>query len=163
MQPEQDDLSVSSHELEDALAEEDSSESNNVGEMQEPLSLSGKPDNDIYLTIHEMTLGEECRYGELLSDLQPGFQYLQLTADFDVQRLGSPTYDLGEMLATPRTIDSEGFTKEAEWAASCVPSTEHDQWNVILTGGEKACVYGAFIVPDDTEVVEIQDYKFDVK
>ena len=74
----------------------------------------------------KMTLGEECKYGELLNDLQPGFQNLQLTADFDVQKLGSPTYDLGEMLATPRTIDSEGFTKEAGWT-SCMPSAEHDQ------------------------------------
>lgn len=93
-------------------AEEGSSESND-GKLQEALSLSDKPENEFYLTINEMTLGKECKYGALLDDLQPGFQYLQLTADFDVQKLGSPTYDLGEMLATPRTIDSEGFTKEA--------------------------------------------------
>lgn len=117
------------------LAEEGSSESND-GKLQESLSLSDKPYNDVYLTIHEMTLGEECKYGELLNDLQPGFQYLQLRADFDVQKLGSPTYDLSEMLATPRTIDSESFTKEAGWA-SCMPSTEHDQWNVILNEGER--------------------------
>lgn len=147
----------------DDPAEKVSSESSNAGKLQEALSLSDKPDNDVYLTIHEMTLGEECKYGELLDDLQPGFQYLQLTADFDVQKLGSPTYDLGEMLAIPRTIDSEGFTKEAGWAASCMPSAEHDQWNVILTEGEKARVYGAFVVPENTEVVEIQNYEFDME
>ena len=44
-----------------------------------------------------------------------------------------------------------------------MPSIEHDQWNVILNRGEKARVYGAFVVPENTEVAEIQDYKFDVK
>lgn len=75
----------------DDPAEEVSSESSNAGSLQEALSISDKPENDVYLTIHEMTLGEECKYGEQLDDLQPGFQFLQLTADFDVQKLGSPT------------------------------------------------------------------------
>lgn len=94
--PEQDEPSDSSLVRANDPAEEGSSESND-GKLQEALSLSGKPDNDVYLKIHEKTLGEECKYGELLNDLQPGFQNLQLTADLDVQKLGSPAYDLGEM------------------------------------------------------------------
>lgn len=52
------------------------------------LSPPDKPDIDVYLAIHEMNLGEECKYGKLLEDTQPGFQYSQLTADFEVQKLG---------------------------------------------------------------------------
>lgn len=133
------------------------------GKLETPLSLSDKPDNDVSLTIHEITLGEACRYGEITDGIDPGFQYLQLTADFDVRELGSPTFDLGEMLSFPKSIDSAGFKKEADWASGCEQSPDHEEWNVILNSGEKARVYGAFIVPEDAEILEINGYQFPAK
>lgn len=161
--PDRSEVAVSSGDQPTNSSSTDPSKVGLVGELQKPLSLSNKTENEVYLTIQNMTFGEECKYGSLLDDLQQGFQYLQLEAEFDVQKLGSPTYDLGEMLDIPRTVDSEGFTKDANWASSCMPSTVQDQWNVILNEGETARVYGAFVIPQNTEKVEIQGYSFEVK
>ncbi|GAB2515618.1 hypothetical protein CATRI_10595 [Corynebacterium atrinae] len=144
------------------------------GEVGNPISIATLPGNDVTLTITEITVGEECRYGTNdyggESDLEfgklaPGQQYLQIWADVEVTALDNPqTTNDWIMLRDPDIIDAEGYTQSVEMSVDCRSSDEgHESWSSTVDLGDKMRVYEAFVIPGAVQKVRVHDIPFEIE
>lgn len=147
---------------------EEGNESNEEGSLNEPFEISSLDDNDVYLNISEISIGEECKFGvytpEYLSDnIGEENQYLQILAEVDVQKLDNPQSMGYVYLDSPKTVDSDGFTKTADYALDCQSGDNYEDWMVPTEKGDKSRRYGAYVVPKGTTEVRIHGKAYAVK
>lgn len=147
---------------------EEGNESNEDGSLNEPFEISTLDDNDVYLKISEISIGEECKFGvytpEYLSDkIGAENQYLQILAEVDVQKLNNPQSMGYVYLDSPKIVDSDGFTKTADYALDCQDGDNYEDWMVPTEKGDKSRRYGAYVVPKGTTEVRIHGKTYAVK
>lgn len=148
--------------------EESTEDEGAAGELNKPLRISTLSDNDVFMTIKEISLGKECRFG--VDDPEYSFdqmnddqQYLQILAEIDVQKLDNPVSGGSVYLDNPKAVDGDGFAKEAELGFDCEQSEGYEDWGEGTEVGDKSRRYGAFIVPKGVTEVRIQGKKFAVE
>lgn len=144
-----------------------SSEGDQV-QFNEPFEISQMDDNDVFMSISEITVGEDCRFGTYVPDyrsdqLGEDLQYLQVFAEVDVQKLDNPQSGGVVYLESPKTVDSEGFAKEADPAFDCQAADGYEDWFVPTDPGDKSRRYGAFIVPRGITEVRIENRVYQVQ
>ena len=147
---------------------EEGNESNEDGSLNEPFEISTLDDNDVYLKISEISIGEECKFGvytpEYLSDkIGAENQYLQILAEVDVQKLNNPQSMGYVYLDDPKIVDSEGFTKSAESSWDCQNGDNYEDWLMPTEKGDKTRRYGAWIIPSGTTEVRLYDKTYTVQ
>lgn len=148
--------------------EESTEDEGKAGELNKPLRISTLSDNDVFMTIKEISLGKECRFGaddpeysfDKLNDDQ---QYLQILAEVEVQKLDNPDSSNQVYLDGPKAVDGDGFAKEAELGVDCHEGEDYENWYTPTEVGDKSRRYGAFIVPKGVTEVRIQGKKFAVE
>lgn len=137
-------------------------------ELEKPFEISKLPDNDVFLTIKEITLGEECRFGMYvpgspLDDLGEDQQYLQILGEVDVQKLDNPQSQGMVFLNVPKAVDADKFAKEADFATDCQPGEGYEDWMTPTDAGDKSRRYGAFIVPKGVTEVRVEGKVYKVE
>ncbi len=145
--------------------------SNGEGEdvqLNEPFEISQLVDNDVFLNVTDITLGEECRFGAYIpeyrnDDLGSDKQYLQIFAEVDVQKLNNPQSSGVVYLNGPKTVDTDGFTKEADMSADCQAGESYENWFIPTESGDKSRRYGAFIVPKGITEVRVENRVYPVQ
>ena len=106
----------------------------------------------VNMTITEVQLGGECRYGSDDWGIEAKGQLLQLWAEVEPKEL---VYNTWTKLDDPEVITKDGFTQNADQDYSCRPSNEgHSLWHEGVDLGEKIRVYGHFHVPADFEALK---------
>lgn len=148
--------------------QESSEDEDKAGELNKPLRISTLSDNDVFMTIKEISLGKECRFGAdnpeySFDKLNEDQQYLQILAEIDVQKLDNPASGNEVYLDYPKAVDGDGFAKEAELGIDCHEGEGYESWSTSTELGDKSRRYGAFIVPKGVTEVRIQGKKFAVK
>ncbi|MGP9723297.1 hypothetical protein ACT3SZ_04690 [Corynebacterium sp. AOP40-9SA-29] len=128
---------------------------------------TGYMDCQVEVTVTEITVGEQCRYGtndyggegeEDFGKLDDGEQYLQVWAEFAVT---SDDRDDWSMMQDPQIIDADGFTQSTGMSVDCRNSDEgHENWSNPVDAGSKSRMYGSFVIPDDAEHMVLQDRTF---
>lgn len=139
----------------------------NSVELNKPFKISTLKDNEVFLNIKELTVGQDCKFGTTFSEyrndnLGSDFQYLQILAEVDVQKLDNPLSHGLVFLHDPKFVDGEGFTKEADSAVDCKSDNSYDPWISPTEVGNKTRRYGAFIVPKGVKEVQVENKKFAV-
>lgn len=130
-------------------------------QLDEPFELSTVTGDKAIVTIKELTLGEECRFGSYatgiqIDELAEGEQYLQILAEVEAQASESPQSIGSVILTAPKTVDAEQFTKDAEFAIDCRPDEGYEHWGLPTKAGDKTRRYGAFVVPEGTKEIRIE-------
>ena len=144
------------------------------GKINAPANIATLPGNEVLLTLTDITVGEECRYGTNdyggdsdpeFGKLKEGQQYLQVWADVEVVALDNPqTTSDWIMLEDPDIIDAEGYTPSVGMSTDCRSSDEgHESWSSTVDLGDKMRVYEAFVIPDAVQKVRIHDIPFEVE
>ncbi|MEK0146441.1 hypothetical protein [Corynebacterium yonathiae] len=149
----------------------DSNESNSsdkAGRLNEPMEISSLPDNDVFLTVNEITVGQDCVNGpwaeeSRIDELGEDKQYLQIAADVDVQRLDNPQSSV-VYLRGPQIVDKDGYTSEPAVGVDCKTADgANDSWFEPTNPGDKSRRYGAFIVPKGIKEVRIEGKTFNIQ
>ncbi|WP_454978968.1 hypothetical protein [Corynebacterium propinquum] len=139
-----------------------------AGKLNEPMEISSLPDNDVFLTVSDITVGEDCAHGVWdeefrLDELGDGKQYVQVFAEVDVQRLDNPQSSI-VYLSSPKVVDKEGYTLEPEISVDCKSYDDGtDSWFDPTEPGDKTRRYGAFIVPQGISEIRIEGKTFNVQ
>lgn len=149
-------------------SEEKSGEEGSSLELNEPFEISTLDNNDVFLKINEITLGEDCKFGAYVPDLRNDVlggenQYLQILAEVDVQKLSNPMSKGIVYLDNPKIVDDEGFVKNADLAKDCQSGGEYENWMVPTSAGDKSRRYAAYVVPKDVTEVRVHGKVFAVK
>jgi len=63
---------------------------------------------------------------------------------------------------TPETWDAEKFKNTVDEIAPCAEPQGYEWWNTFARTGEKVRIYGAFWVPENSEVLGIAHSRFDL-
>lgn len=69
--------------------------------------------------------------------------------------------EIGAQLETPETWNAEKFKSTADATGSCAEPQGYEWWSTPARTDEKVRVYGAFWVPEDSEVLGIAHSKID--
>ena len=151
----------------EAPAEENAEGGDDVT-LNEPFEISSLEDNDVFMSITEISLGEECKFGkyspESNSDnVGEGDKYLQILAEVDVQKLDNPLSGGMAFLEDPDFVDSEGFTATAPAAYDCQSGEGYENWLKPTNPGDKSRRYGAFTIPSDTTEIRIEGKTYTVQ
>lgn len=116
------------------------------------------------VTLTDMTVAEECRYGvadygEGYNQAIDGKEILQLWGEFSLAkgRVGQNGEELNVSLDDPTAaIDAEGF-KQTPTRYQCQSADDgHESWSTVLTAGQKARIYGDFLIPEGATVIVIE-------
>ena len=152
-------------------AAEKSSEKDGQGndqlQLAEPFEISTLEDNDVYLTVKDISLGKECRFGVYApdftqDDLGEGKQYLQVLAEVNVEKLDNSMSQGFVYLDDPKFVDNEGFTADAPRALDCQEGEGYEDWLMPTAAADKSRRYGAFVIPKDVEEIRIHGKVFKV-
>lgn len=132
-----------------------------------PFEISTLAGNDVFLTINDITLGEDCRFGSFVpgyrnDQLGDDMQYLQVLAEVGVAKLENPLSNGMVYLNDIKAVDSEGFTQTAALGIDCQPGEGYESWSLPTEPGDKSRRYGAFIVPKGITEVRIEGKTFPV-
>lgn len=150
-----------------APSEENTSEEGGAVELNKPFEISKLDDNDVFLTIKEITLGEDCTFGvyapEYRNDELEGQQYLQILAEVDVQKLDNPQSGGLVYLNDVKAVDGDGYAKVADSAQDCKAGEDYESWFTPTDPGDKSRRYGAFLVPKDVTEVRVEGRVYAVK
>lgn len=142
-----------------------------IGEIGETIvaDCSGYMDCQVEVTVTDITLGEQCRYGTNdyggdndpeFGKLDAGEQYMQVWAEFAVT---SEQEDDWSMMEDPKVVDTDGFTHTTGGSVDCRDSDEgHESWSNPVDAGSKVRVYEAITVPDDVVQMVLLDHVFDL-
>lgn len=151
-----------------AAAESENAGNGKIGETITD-DCTGYMDCQVEVTVTEITVGEQCRYGTNdyggdndpeFGKLDAGEQYMQVWAEFAVT---SDQEDDWSMMDDPKVIDSSGFTNTTAGSVDCRPSDEgHESWSNPVDAGSKVRVYEAFTVSDDVVQMVLLDHVFDL-
>lgn len=147
------------------VASEEASDGNLA--LGEPFEISALEDNDVFLTINDITVGEECRFGMHTPDdptdhMGAESVYLQVLADVEVKKLDNPLSQGYVYLNDPKILDSDGYTREADLGFDCQSGENYEDWLMPTAQGEKTRRYGTFIIPRDTKEIRIYDKTFEI-
>lgn len=146
-------------------------ENASIGKIGETITddCSGYMDCQVEVTVTEITVGEQCRYGtndyggegeEDFGKLEDGDQYLQVWADFAVT---SDTPDDWSMMHDPQIIDADGYTQSTGMSVDCRNSDDgHEIWSTTVDAGSKSKIYGSFVIPEGSDKMVLQDKVFDL-
>lgn len=119
----------------------------------------GEMGDQVDLTVTEVTVGGDCRYGANDYGMQPeaGDEYLQIWAEVEPTLLNHNTWT---MLSDPEFVDKDGYTQTLMMDAECKPSTEgHEIWSQTVDQGEKIRVYGVFHISGDAKELQFGNYR----
>ncbi|AQQ15768.1 hypothetical protein CGLAU_09075 [Corynebacterium glaucum] len=113
--------------------------------------------------IEDITFGGECQ--DLLdSDEMAGMKLLQVRGVFSATaKIDDATgNEIGVLLDIPETWDADNFKNTVDTVATCLPPQNYEVWNTHARTDEKVRIYGAFWVPENSEVLGIAHSRFDL-
>lgn len=119
----------------------------------------GEMGDHVNLTITELTVGGDCRYGVNDYGLQPEAEeeYLQIWAEVEPVQLNHNTWT---MLSDPKFVDEEDFTQSLKMDSECRPSNDgFESWSQSVDQGEKIRVYGVFHIPSEAKELKFESYR----
>lgn len=153
---------------ESTATQEQSGEGDGSPGLNEPFEISTLDDNDVFLKITDITLGEDCKFGAYVPEMRNDElgeekQYLQIFAEVDVQKLDNPMSQGMGFLDDPQIVDGEGFSENADLAMDCQSGEGYEDWLVPTSVGDKSRRYGAYVVPKSITEVRVHDKTFAVK
>ncbi|AQQ15732.1 hypothetical protein CGLAU_08890 [Corynebacterium glaucum] len=115
--------------------------------------------DQVNLTITELTVGGDCRYGPNEYGLQPEAEeeYLQIWAEVEPVQLIHNTWT---MLNDPKFVDKDGFTQSLKMDSECRPPSDgFESWSQTVDQGEKIRVYGVFHIPNEATELKFESYR----
>lgn len=160
------------HAPETTTTSETTNEQPETGTIGTPVNIATLPDNEVNMTVTDIQLGGECKYGALgVSWLDgggttnPGMQLLQISVDVENIKLDNPeTQNDFIWLEEPQIVDSDGYTSDADVETACeLPTDNHQDWTTDIHVGEKKRLYRAWGVPENTTQVKFYDMIFEVE
>lgn len=114
-------------------------------------------------TITDITASDTCvgrfdNYDDGIGQLDEGKMYVSMTGEFKVD-----SSDNGwTMMHDPKAIDGDGFTITADKAFYCHADEPYSEWSTNVDEGQKARVFGAWIVPDDATHLLLMDHQIEI-
>lgn len=138
-----------------------------LAEIGDPIPVTCYWDDCIgEVTITDITVGEECRYGvsdygEGYNDDTEGREILQLWGEFSLTkgRVGNNGEELNASVEDPSSvIDAEGFIQTPQSYQCKSADDGHEYWDKPLDPGQKTRIYGAFSVPAGSTAIIVEDY-----
>ncbi|AHI22154.1 hypothetical protein [Corynebacterium vitaeruminis] len=133
-------------------------------EINTPFKVAQYEGDDVTMTVREITVGQECRYGTLGEEYGPDIDtnsqvLLQVWAEVEATTVKQdfPEY----ILAIPKTLDADGFTTNAWSANRCKdPTDNYGQWFDATAQGTKTRRYGAFAIPKGSTQLKLESGTF---
>lgn len=113
-------------------------------------------------TITDITASDTCvgrfdNYGDGIDQLDEGKMYVSMAGEFEVDYSNNGW----TMMHDPKFIDGEGFTITGS-SGFCHSDEPYSSWSTTVDEGQKARVFGAWIVPDDATHLLLMDHQIDI-
>lgn len=150
-------------ELNEAFPEDGSTPDAEMEEVStsDPISVECYSHNpcDATYTPEQYVVSDAC-YGAVDSygmgpELEDGMTYLQTNGVFEVHSAESGW----TMLNDPQIITDDGFTEMVGLSVNCRAGGNDQDWGTTVDTGQKARVYGAWVIPEDTEYMILEGKK----
>lgn len=114
-------------------------------------------------TITDITASGTCvgrfdNYDDGIDQLDDGKMYVSMTGEFEV----ASSNNGWTMMHDPKAIDGDGFTISAAKALYCHADEPHSDWSDTVDVGQKARLFGAWVVPDDATHLLLMDHQVEI-
>ncbi|AJE67484.1 hypothetical protein SB89_07990 [Corynebacterium glutamicum] len=140
-----------------------------TAELDQPIPVTCYWDDCIgEITIAKITIGENCEtgiidFGEESNADTTGKQVMQVWGELEVikGREGQNGESLKVSVDDPKVIDGEGFTQNTE-RYHCQQIDNYESWVYPVRAGQKARIYGDFLIPEGAKTLLVEDYEIEL-